>query len=196
MRDLGFGAGVTDPSKVHFHFWVLVAVYAAIAAPCLISIEPSPIHIAVTVMLGAVLAVLSAIDIDCLRLPDELTLPLVVAGLGFSVLSHWDDPWLRLLAAMAGYGVLWVVARGYEFLRGRAGLGLGDAKLFAAAGAWVGFEGLASVLLYASLTALVWAAVCSIRGQAVSGAMRLPFGPFLALGLWWVWLYGPATFAI
>jgi leader peptidase (prepilin peptidase) / N-methyltransferase len=81
-------------------------------------------------------------------------------------------------------------------MRGQAGLGLGDAKLFAAAGAWAGLEGLASVLLYGSLAALVWAGFWAIRGHEVSRTTRLAFGPFLAIGLWWVWLYGPATFAI
>jgi leader peptidase (prepilin peptidase) / N-methyltransferase len=196
LRDVGDGSVVSERSKIVRHFVSLAAAYAVVALPVLIAVQPGFLHILITTSLGLALAALSAIDIDCLRLPDALTLPLVATGLGLAAILRWDDPWLRLLAALAGYSVLWGVAAVYERMRHRAGLGLGDAKLFAAAGAWVGFEGLASVLLYGSLAALVWAGFCAIRGQAVSGLTRLPFGPFLASGLWWVWLYGPATFAI
>ncbi len=196
LRDTGIGAVVTDRSKIVIHFGLFAATYTVVALPVLLSVQPSFIHVGITALLGLALATLSAIDIDCLRLPDVLTLPLIAAGLIFNLLLFWDDPWLRALAALAGYGVLWAVAQIYERTRGRAGLGLGDAKLFGAAGAWTGFEGLASVLLFASMTALVWAGFCAVRGQAVSRVTRVPFGPFLAFGLWWVWLYGPATFAI
>lgn len=196
MRDTGIGAVVPDRSTIVIHFGLFAAAYTVVALPVLLSVQPTFIHVGMTALLGLALAALSAIDIDCLRLPDVLTLALVAAGLTFNFLLRWDDPWLRVLAALAGYGVLWSVAHIYERTRGQAGLGLGDAKLFAAAGAWTGFEGLASVLLLASLTALVWAGFCAVRGQAVSRRTRVPFGPFLAFGLWWVWLYGPATFAI
>ncbi|MEQ1697432.1 MAG: A24 family peptidase, partial [Hyphomicrobiaceae bacterium] len=73
---------------------------------------------------------------------------------------------------------------------------LGDAKLFAAAGAWTGLEGLSTVLLYGSLAALIWTGVCAIRGREVLRTTPLAFGPFLAFGFWWVWLYGPASFAL
>ena len=184
-------AVVSDRPKTVIHFVFFAAAYAVVALPVLIAVQPSLLHIAITALLGLALAALSAIDVDCFRLPDALTLPLIATGLGLTAILGWDDPWLRLLAVLAGYGVLWAVAAVYERLRNRAGLGLGDAKLFAAAGAWVGFEGLASVLLYGSLAALVWVGFCAIRGQAVSRFTRLPFGPFLAFGLWWVWLYGP-----
>jgi leader peptidase (prepilin peptidase) / N-methyltransferase len=197
LRDMGDGTVDSGWSRtVVIHFGFFAASYFVVALPVLIAVRPDFIHVAITVLLGAALAALSAIDIAWLRLPDALTLPLIATGLVFTVILKWDDPWLRLLAALAGYGVLWAVAGIYERMRQRAGLGLGDAKLYAAAGAWVGLEGLASVLLYGSLTALMWAGFCALRGQAVSRLTRLPFGPFLAFGLWWVWLYGPATLAI
>ena len=75
----------------------------------------------------------------------------------------------------------------YRRLRGREGMGLGDAKLLGAAGAWVGWQGLAGVLLIAAVTGLATAVV--LRRTSLSDA--LPFGPFLALGIWLTWLYGP-----
>jgi leader peptidase (prepilin peptidase)/N-methyltransferase len=76
-------------------------------------------------------------------------------------------------------------------LRHRAGLGLGDAKLFAAAGAWLGPAGLPSVLVWACGAALIAVAIHSIRGQTLSRTSRIAFGPFLAFGFWIVWLFGP-----
>jgi len=75
--------------------------------------------------------------------------------------------------------------------RGVHGLGLGDAKLFAASGAWVGLDGMASVLVLASGSALVIALLVPLLGVSVARDTRIPFGPFLAGGTWLVWLYGP-----
>jgi leader peptidase (prepilin peptidase)/N-methyltransferase len=77
-------------------------------------------------------------------------------------------------------------------MRGREGIGLGDAKLLAAAGAWVGWMGLPSTLLLAALSGLVYAiAARRAGGAALSADDRVPFGAFIGLGLWVVWLYGP-----
>lgn len=192
------GSGAAEASRLRFsrNFWLFVGLYIVLATPVLAVVRPSLLDIAITAFLGATLAVLSAIDIDCFRLPDVLTLPLVGAGLGLALFLKWDDPLYRVGAALTGYGALYAVSGLYERTRGRAGLGLGDAKLFAAAGAWVGFEGLATVLLCGSLSALVWAGYCALRGQALSAETPLPFGPFLAFGLWSVWLYGPFALGV
>ena len=74
---------------------------------------------------------------------------------------------------------------------GREGLGLGDAKLFAAAGAWVSWAGLPSVLLLAAAGALAGHLLAArLTGQRLEGR-EFPFGPYLAAALWLVWLYGP-----
>lgn len=183
-------------SRIVRNFWLISGVYLILALPVMVAVRPSLLDVTITVLLGLTLVALSVIDIDCLRLPDVLTLPLVGSGLGLALFLKWDDPIYRVGAALVGYGVLYAVSRLYERTRGRAGLGLGDAKLFAAAGAWVGFEGLATVLLCGSLSALVWAGYSSFRGQVLSAATALPFGPFLAFGLWSVWLYGPMALGV
>jgi prepilin signal peptidase PulO-like enzyme (type II secretory pathway) len=76
-----------------------------------------------------------------------------------------------------------------ETVRGRVGLGGGDAKLFAAIGAWIGWPGLPSVLLISGFAGLTYA---FLRGRGrLRPHDRIPFGPALALGGWIVWLYGP-----
>jgi leader peptidase (prepilin peptidase)/N-methyltransferase len=124
-------------------------------------------------------------------LPDALTLPLLVLGL---VITSFLAPTQLIDNALgAAIGYLLVVALRWLYTRWRRreGIGLGDAKLLAAAGAWVGWIGLPSVVLIASLLALAGALILGLRGRRLSGEISIAFGPALCAGLWLVWLYGP-----
>ncbi len=132
--------------------------------------------------LGWILLTLAALDARHYWLPDALTLPL--AALGLTV-----GPWVTgvsftdaLIGAAAGYGALLTVALGYRALRGREGLGLGDAKLLGALGGWFGWQALPLILLGASLLGLGWALAVALasRGRLV-GQARLPLGTFLCI---------------
>lgn len=141
-----------------------------------------PIFI-LTAALVTTLAVLAVIDARTLRLPDKLTLPLIAAGL---VAAWWmDQPvWLHLLGAGLGYAVLVVIEKGYLRVRGRAGLGRGDAKLFAAGGAWCGALALPLILLVASASALLYVLVLRIAaGRRFQVDLMIAFGPFLAFAI-------------
>ncbi len=148
-----------------------------------------------TCALGWVLLVLAVLDWRHLMLPNALTLPLIPAGLAVA----WGLAPERLgdhaIGAAAGFAFLALVAGIYRRLRGREGIGLGDAKLFAAAGAWVGWQGLPSVLLVAALVGLAGALVRARLDGRLDPEQELPFGPYLAGGLWLAWLYGPFGFA-
>jgi leader peptidase (prepilin peptidase)/N-methyltransferase len=142
-------------------------------------------------VLGWLLLTLAAIDLRCFLLPDFLTLPLLAAGLLLWAVA--DPAALASHAIGAGLGFAFVVAlrQAYWLLRRREGIGLGDAKLLAAAGAWVSWEGLASVLLVGSVAALASTLLRYKRSSSISLVERVPFGAFLCLGIWLVWLYGP-----
>ena len=144
---------------------------------------PGGIAIGATLLMALLLA--SVIDMRRMILPDWITLPLIPAGL---LLAQWQVPSLpdRVIGAVLGYGCLAGISALYRRLRHRDGLGLGDAKLFAAAGAWVGWIGLPSVLLIAAASGLLWAL---LKRQALD--RPFPFGPFLAIGFWLVWRFGP-----
>ncbi len=138
--------------------------------------------------LGWTLLALAWIDCNGMILPDGLTLPLIPAGL---LATWWLDPGGlpdHALAAALGYTAFRAIALLYRRLRGRDGLGEGDAKLLAALGAWVGLGGLPPVLLAAALAGLGWALLLRLRGTALSLTTALPFGPFLALAGWAVML--------
>jgi leader peptidase (prepilin peptidase)/N-methyltransferase len=141
--------------------------------------------------LGWTLLTLAAIDWREFVLPDILTLPLIPSGLA---LAWAIDPGLlsdHALGALAGFASLALIAGIYRRVRGREGLGLGDAKLLAAAGAWLGWQGLPSVLLIAAVSALALALATALGGGKLAWTSRIAFGPHLALGFWLVWLYGP-----
>lgn len=144
-------------------------------------------------ILGWWLLTLGWIDARHWLLPDVMTLPLVVAGLAAALALDPADFTGRLFGAAAGYLALRAVAWLYRRSRGRDGLGEGDAKLLAAAGAWVGAAGLPQVVLFAALAALLAALCLRLAGVRLGLASALPFGPFLALATWLVWLE-PAFF--
>jgi leader peptidase (prepilin peptidase)/N-methyltransferase len=141
--------------------------------------------------LGWTLLVLSVIDYRWYVLPNALTVPLAVGGL----LVAWLMEPGALMGNVAGavIGFLGFVLLGwvYRRLRGRDGLGTGDAWLFGAIGAWVGWPGIPTVLLYAGLSGLLWTVIQAQRGEPVALHTRLAFGPHLCLAGWIVWLYGP-----
>ncbi len=143
--------------------------------------------------LGWTLLVLAVIDQRHMILPDTLNLPLIPAGLAVAALTPAGGFVHHMAGVVAAAASLGAIAWAYQRARGRQGLGLGDVKLFAAAGAWVGWQGLASVLLIGAVAGL--AAVFALARVKGIPAPREPvaFGPYLALGFWITWLYGPVN---
>lgn len=139
-------------------------------------------------LLGWWLLTLGWIDIRHWLLPDALTLPLILAGLAAAAASDPDGLVDRALGAAAGYLALRAIAMLYRALRGREGLGHGDAKLLAASGAWVGIRLLPQVILIAALAGLLAAACLRLAGFRLGLKSALPFGPFLAFATWLVWM--------
>jgi len=144
-----------------------------------------------TACLGWHLALVALIDARHYWLPDALTLPLLAAGLGASLLLD-RTPWPLAIAGVVLGGLgLWGIGFVYRRVRGRQGLGGGDPILLAAIGAWVGATGLPSVLLWASAAGLSVVLAKLATGERPAGDDRLPFGVYLAIGGWMTWLYGP-----
>ena len=132
--------------------------------------------------LVATLLALAFIDLDTQYLPDDLTQPLLWAGLLAAALGWTPVPLVASVAgAVAGYLSLWCVHHAYRLGRGREGMGAGDFKLFGALGAWLGWQLLPSVLLLASAVgAAVGIAMIALRGH--DRRVPIPFGPYLAGG--------------
>jgi leader peptidase (prepilin peptidase)/N-methyltransferase len=165
-------------------------LYVLLSLPLVWRGEALPELAGASLLLAVALAALSAIDLARYQLPDSITLSLT----GLGVIVSWRIGTMPLVwsavSAAAGFLLLALVGRLYFYFRGRSGLGLGDAKLLAASGAWLGLESLPTVLLWATGSALVCVLVAAFRNPSLSSATRIPFGPFLCLGTWMVWLYG------
>jgi leader peptidase (prepilin peptidase)/N-methyltransferase len=142
-------------------------------------------------VLGWLLLALAVMDARVYRLSDALTLPMLVLGVLAAAVTDWQHVLDHALGAIAGFGSLFLLARVYTAYRRREGLGLGDAKLFAAGGAWVGWQGLAPAALIAGVAAIVAVLAARALGRHVDSTTRIPFGTFLAIGIWIVWLYVP-----
>lgn len=139
---------------------------------------------------GWTLLALAIIDHREFLLPDPLVLLLAALGLSVFALAEPQRLPAHGLGLVAGYLGFAMVNAAYRRLRRRDGLGHGDAKLFGAIGAWVGWEGLPTVLLYAAAAGLL-ESFARHRGKDLRLEARIPFGPALCAGAWLVWLYGP-----
>ncbi len=135
-------------------------------------------------LFGWFLIALIALDVACFWLPDRLTLPLLALGLALGPSS----PGERFLAAAIAGGSFLFLAVGYRALRGRDGLGLGDAKLAAALAAWLSLAMLPPLLLAAALLGLGLVAIGALRGQRTASDTRIPFGACLAVAAFPLWL--------
>lgn len=141
---------------------------------------------------AATLLALALIDWDTTLLPDDVTLPLLWAGLIVAALG-WN-PALQLMDALwgtvAGYLSLWLVYWAFKLVTGKEGMGYGDFKLFAALGAWFGWSALVPMILMASVIgALVGIGLKFSSGLREGG--YVPFGPFLAGAGLTAMVFGP-----
>ena len=160
----------------------------SVGAAC-IYMMPDPTRLAASLILLAGLLYLALYDIRHMRLPNAVTFPLIALGLLHAGLNQYDSPFAdSLIGAVAGYGILWGISAAYRALRGRDGLGLGDAKLVAAAGAWLGWQSLPFLLLFAAAGQLLALLVTPLFGGRFDSSAAIPFGPAIALSFWALWL--------
>lgn len=162
--------------------WVMIAAEVGVALSAVV-LAPGR-DVPILLVAGWSLALLAAVDLLALRLPDIITLPLGLAGLllGPRLL---DAPLMdHMVGAGAGYAVLALLAWAYARLRGREGLGLGDAKLLAVAGAWLGWMALPTVVVLACAGGLGWAGIRVLRRGREGLAEPIAFGAPLCAAIW------------
>ncbi len=122
---------------------------------------------------------LSFIDYDTQLLPDDITLPLLWAGLLVNMGGAFIDLKSAVIGAVAGYLALWSVYWLFKLVTGKEGMGFGDFKLLAAIGAWLGWQLLTLVILLSSVVgAAVGVSLIVFAGRG--RAKPIPFGPYLA----------------
>jgi leader peptidase (prepilin peptidase)/N-methyltransferase len=179
---------------------MIAVVIAAFTVAAMSFAVLQPLPAAVSCALGWAMLAIVVSDARRFIVPDVLSLPAIPIGLlaapligdeqtsSMTVLAH-------LGAAAAGGTIFYAIRQIYFALRRHHGLGLGDVKLAAAAGAWTGFEGLSVVLLLACVAATTWTlASQAVLRQRVEATMAVPFGAFLAPATWLTWWLAAARF--
>ncbi len=135
------------------------------------------------------LIALSFIDLDRQLLPDGITLPLLWAGLLLNVFAVLTPLSSAVIGATGGYVFLWLVYQLFKLATGKEGMGYGDFKLFAALGAWLGWQSLPLIILLSSLVgAILGIAFILFFGR--DRQLPIPFGPFLCVAGWIALLWG------
>ena len=187
---------------------VWAACWARFSAPLLSETPLTPpiltaaiAQLAGYALLTWLLVALSTLDAEHLWLPDWLTYPGILLGLAFTAARSlptglhqkaWlsvllSITWTRIVEALVAAGVVLVIRLAYWLVRRREGMGLGDAKLMAMLGAWLGLDGALEsfvlAVLGATLAALVWLLILTARKHGKEWAqLPLPLGTFLCLG--------------
>lgn len=141
------------------------------------------------------LVALTMIDADHQILPDQITLPLLWAGLVVNsfqfIVPIQDAVW----GAVAGYLSLWSVYWGFKLLTGKEGMGYGDFKLLAALGAWMGWQSILIIILLSSIVGAIVGTILLIRSKKGKDT-AIPFGPYLAAAGWIAMLWGEQLLAL
>lgn len=145
-------------------------------------IGPHPVVLAWAVF-SVALITLALIDADTMILPDVIVLPLMWFGILLAVtgLTHVSLE-NSVIGAAGGYLVLWIVAGGFRLLTGKDGMGNGDMKLLAVAGAWLGWMALIDVVLASSLAGAAFGLYQRFNSKLIKDD-AYPFGPFLVCSI-------------
>lgn len=161
--------------------YMLVEILTAFIAVAIFRLGLPPRVFALSAAYSACLIVITFIDIDHKIIPDVITIPSIMIAPGMAHVVGHITMTESLLGALAGGGILWIIARGYELIRKQEGMGLGDVKMLAMIGAFQGWEAVPFSLIIGSMigTVVGISAIIAKRGKF---DMEIPFGPFLAAG--------------
>lgn len=175
----GVGAPVAVASRRALVARLFEVITAALCALAWWSYGPTPLLVS-RALFGCALILLFTVDLKRHQLPNAVTLPGIAIGLGFSFVT--EPGWFAsLIGTVTGGGILWIMSEVSHRLRGASGVGMGDVKMLAMIGAFIGWR----LMLVALMVALLSATMLSIgliatrRGAA---PRLLPFGTFLAVG--------------
>lgn len=171
---------------------LLTEISTALLFSLMASIQPSFALLFFALLLSAALILLSLIDQQHFMLPDAVTLPLLWLGLLYHLLFNQDVA-AAVAGALLGWLFLWLLYWGFHAVYRREGVGYGDMKLFAALGAWCGWQALPLIAAIAASIGLALFIYRASGKEAVDWHCRQPFGPCLSLAGWAVFFWQTQT---
>jgi len=167
-------------ARISPRYPLIEAATAALFVGCVAAFGVSVAAVAAA-LFGSLLIALAAIDVEHLLLPDRLTLPGIAIGFALQPFLPWGGWRSALLGALLGGGILLALSAAWLLLRGEEGMGMGDVKMLAMIGAFLGWKGMAVTLFSASLLGAIVG--LALLGRSRAGfKTKLPFGAFLSLG--------------
>jgi leader peptidase (prepilin peptidase) / N-methyltransferase len=166
-------------APISIRYPIVEVLGGVLAAYAIWRFGPTATGASACVLLWTLLA-LTFIDFDTQLLPDDLTLPLIWAGLIVNLWGTFVPLATAVIGAVAGYLTLWTIYWLFKLIRGKEGMGYGDFKLLAALGAWLGWQMLPLIVLLSSVVgAVIGIALMAFKGRDHN--VPLAFGPYLAI---------------
>lgn len=168
-------------ARISWRYPLIEAATASLFVACLLRFGLTA-RTLVAALFCCLMLVLAMIDADHMILPDRITWPGIAVGLALSGWVGGGPGLLRsALGALLGAAILFAVWAGWYLLRGEEGMGLGDVKMLALIGAFLGVPGMLVTLFFAALAGSV-VGIALMRWGSLDMRSKLPFGVFLALG--------------
>lgn len=179
-------ANCANPISIRYPLVELLTATASVVVAMVTG--PQLITLCYIALTWAIIA-LAFIDFDSMFLPDEITLPLIWAGLVASVVGISIAPTEAIIGACAGYLSLWSVYWLFKTITKKEGMGYGDFKLMAAFGAWLGWQQVILIVFLSSFVGAIFSiAILIIQNKGKN--TQIPFGPYIAIAGWIALLWG------
>jgi leader peptidase (prepilin peptidase)/N-methyltransferase len=172
----------------------IIEMVTAAAAVTVVLMTPVSVLLVSRLVLTAILITLFVIDLELKILPNRITLPGIVVGFAFSFFAP-PGPIDSALGILLGAGILYGIAAAYYLVRREEGMGMGDVKMLAMVGAFLGWREVVVTLVLSSFAgAILGAALMSFKEEGLKYA--LPFGSFLAIAAFAAMLFSDPLIAL
>ena len=174
--------------KISHRYW-MIELLTAILSTVVVYHFGWSLQALAAVILTWFLISIALIDYDTMVIPDQFSLSLMWIGLFISLWAVFIEPSAAVKGALLGYLLMWSVFHLFKLVTGKEGMGYGDFKLLAAGGAWLGMQSVLVIIIMSAFTGAVIGSLYLFLSKN-SKNKPIPFGPYLAGGIWLTMLYG------
>ena len=175
-------------TKISHRYWIIELLTAVLSTLVVSHFGWGYASIAGLVLTYFLIAI-AMIDFDTMVIPDQFSLTLMWIGLFISLWLVYINPTASIKGALFGYLLLWSVFHLFKLVTGKDGMGYGDFKLLAAGGAWFGIQAVLVIIIMSSFAGAVFGTLFIVLSKSKK-SKPIPFGPYLAVGIWLTMLYG------
>ncbi|MBL4772419.1 MAG: prepilin peptidase [Alcanivoracaceae bacterium] len=175
-------------TKISHRYWIIELLTAILSTLVVYQFGWSLAALSGVILTWFLISI-AMIDYDTMVIPDQFSLPLMWLGLFISFWAVFIEPDAAIKGALLGYLLLWVIFHLFKLATGKDGMGYGDFKLLAAGGAWFGMQSVMVIVIMSSFAGAVIGSIFMFVNKN-SKNKPIPFGPYLAIGIWLTMLYG------